>query len=146
MRVYVKIYWLQLTCMLMQVSSSLQENGIEVREYDAVSSDVAVLASNQLDLNTVVNSGRNGVRENDTYEAEENYSNLIWVDPASCCYALFSKLDADKVVLQQSPLALAKALKVVSVFPIWLNLTLEAHKIYLCDVSSGTLETFMLCS
>ncbi|XVF59579.1 hypothetical protein PTKIN_Ptkin07bG0287200 [Pterospermum kingtungense] len=94
-----------------KVSSSLQENGIEVREYDAVSSDVALLASNQLDLDTVVNSGRNGVCENNKCEAEENYKDLIWVDPASCCYALFSKLDADKVVLQQSPLALAKALK-----------------------------------
>ena len=118
----------------MQVNSSMQENGIQVREYGAVSSDVTLLASNQLDQDSGVNSGRNGVCENDTCEAEENYNDHIWVDPASCCHALFSKLDANKVLLQQSPLALAKALKVVDALPIWLNLTLEVHKIYLYDV------------
>ncbi|KAK6258387.1 hypothetical protein SCA6_012861 [Theobroma cacao] len=94
-----------------KVSSFMQENGIEVREYGAVSSDVALLASNQLDQDRGVSSGQNRVCEKDTSEEEENYNDLIWVDPASCCYALFSKLDADKVLLQQSPLALAKALK-----------------------------------
>ncbi|XP_022775276.1 probable Xaa-Pro aminopeptidase P [Durio zibethinus] len=93
------------------VSSSMQDFGIEVREYGAVSSDVALLASNQLDQDTGVNPGLNGICENDKCEAEENYNDLIWVDPASCCYALFSKLDANKVLLKQSPLALAKALK-----------------------------------
>ncbi|PPD95414.1 hypothetical protein GOBAR_DD07574 [Gossypium barbadense] len=94
-----------------KVSSSIQENGIEVREYGAVSSDVALLASNQLDKDTGLSSGRNDVCETGTCEAEENNNDLIWVDPASCCYALFSKLDAKKMLLQQSPLALAKALK-----------------------------------
>ncbi|MBA0779567.1 hypothetical protein Gotri_003813, partial [Gossypium trilobum] len=94
-----------------KVSSSVQENGIEVREYGAVSSDVALLASNQLDKDTGLSSGRNDVCETGTCEAEENNNDLIWVDPASCCYALFSKLDAKKMLLQQSPLALAKALK-----------------------------------
>ncbi|MBA0833861.1 hypothetical protein Goarm_006278, partial [Gossypium armourianum] len=89
-----------------KVSSSLQANGIEVREYGAVSSDAAMLASNQLDQATGVNFGQNGVCQNDTCD-----NDLIWVDPASCCYALFSKLDANKVLLQQSPLALTKALK-----------------------------------
>ncbi|KAE8664235.1 putative Minor allergen Alt a [Hibiscus syriacus] len=63
-----------------KVSSSLQENGIEVREYGAVSSDVVMLASNQLDQAMRVNSSQNGVY-------------------------------ANKVLLQQSPLALEKALK-----------------------------------
>ncbi|TYG49620.1 hypothetical protein ES288_D10G108400v1 [Gossypium darwinii] len=94
-----------------KVSSSIQENGIEVREYGAVSSDVALLASNQLEKDTGLSSGRNDVCETGTCEAEENNNDLIWVDPASCCYALFSKLDAKKMLLQQSPLALAKALK-----------------------------------
>ncbi|KHG22947.1 putative Xaa-Pro aminopeptidase P [Gossypium arboreum] len=89
-----------------KVSSSLQANGIEVRQYGAVSSDAAMLASNQLDQATGVNSGQNGVCQNDTCD-----NDLIWVDPASCCYALFSRLDANKLLLQQSPLALAKALK-----------------------------------
>ncbi|KAK9013006.1 hypothetical protein V6N11_041030 [Hibiscus sabdariffa] len=62
--------------------------------------------SSKLDQAMGVNSSQNGVCENDTCD-----NDLIWVDPASCCYALFSKLDATKVLLQQSPLALAKALK-----------------------------------
>ncbi|KAB2061653.1 hypothetical protein ES319_A10G100500v1 [Gossypium barbadense] len=94
-----------------KVSSSIQENGIEVREYSTVSSDVALLASNQLDKDTGLSSGQNGVCESGTCEAEEKNNDLIWVDPASCCYALFSKLDAKKMLQQQSPLALAKALK-----------------------------------
>ena len=122
----------------------MQENRIEVREYDAVSSDVALLASNQLDQDTGVNSGQNGVCENDTCEAEENYNDLIWVDPGSCCYALFSKLDANKVLLQQSPLALAKALKVLDALPVCLNLTLEVHGIYLYNFSSDILKIIYL--
>ncbi|KAJ1697514.1 hypothetical protein LUZ63_006026 [Rhynchospora breviuscula] len=38
-------------------------------------------------------------------------SDKIWVDPSSCCLALFGKLSANQVFWQQSPLALAKALK-----------------------------------
>ena len=77
----------------MQVNSYMEENGIEVREYGAVSSDVALLESNDSET--------------------ENEFDLIWADPGSCCYALYSKLVADKVLLQPSPLALAKAIKVV---------------------------------
>lgn len=121
--------------MLIQVSSSLQANGIEVRQYGAVSSDAAMLASNQLDQATGVNFGQNGVCQNDTCD-----NDLIWVDPASCCYALFSKLDANKVLLQQSPLALAKALKVVDSLTFWLNLSLELHRIYLFEVSSNIVK------
>ncbi|XVE82668.1 hypothetical protein DITRI_Ditri16bG0024400 [Diplodiscus trichospermus] len=106
-----------------EVSSSMEENGIEVREYGAVSSDVALLASDLLDQDTGLNCGRNGVCGSDTCEEDENSIDLIWVDPASCCYALFSKLDAKKVLLQQSPLALAKALK----NPVELNGLRKAH-------------------
>uniref|UniRef100_A0A2N9EFK7 Xaa-Pro aminopeptidase n=1 Tax=Fagus sylvatica TaxID=28930 RepID=A0A2N9EFK7_FAGSY len=74
-----------------EVNSYMEENGIEVREYGAVSSDVALLASNDSET--------------------ENEFDLIWADPGSCCYALYSKLVADKVLLQPSPLALAKAIK-----------------------------------
>lgn len=78
----------------------MKENEIEVREYDAVSSDVIHLASNQL---TSSLSKKN--------EAEDGH-NLIWVDPR-CCFALYSNLNSDQVLLQPSPLALPKALKVV---------------------------------
>ena len=53
----------------------MKENEIEVREYDAVSSDVIYLASNQL---TSSLSKKN--------KAEDGH-NLIWVDP-HCCVAL----------------------------------------------------------
>ncbi|KAG0485483.1 hypothetical protein HPP92_009562 [Vanilla planifolia] len=38
-------------------------------------------------------------------------SQKIWIDPDSCCLALYSRLNSDQVVMKQSPLALAKALK-----------------------------------
>lgn len=89
----------------MQVNFALKESGIEIREYDAVSEDVVLLESGQL------NSSLTDVQGNGT--KEEGKIDLIWADPRSCCYALYSKLNSDKVLMQQSPLALAKALKVV---------------------------------
>ncbi|XP_037491086.1 aminopeptidase P1 isoform X2 [Jatropha curcas] len=108
-----------------EANSYLVENGIEVREYTAVSSDVLLLASNQLDSissaskgtdaevtkDMKVDSSATDVTENGTSESEGNTFDLIWVDPGSCCYALYSKLNSEKVLLKQSPLALAKALK-----------------------------------
>lgn len=91
-------YPIHLCCI--QVISFLKESGVEVRDYDAVSSDVVLLQSNQLKP-----------------PADVQGSDLIWADPNSCSYALYSKLNSDKVLLQQSPLALAKAIKVVLVFP-----------------------------
>ncbi|XP_043713036.1 aminopeptidase P1 isoform X2 [Telopea speciosissima] len=103
-----------------EVSSYMEENGIEVRDYDAVSSDVALLASGQLNsaatkgTRTEVPNGA-GLCSTETVnaesEAEEVSHNIVWVDPGSCCYALYSKLNFDEVLLQQSPLALAKAIK-----------------------------------
>lgn len=90
----------------LQVNSTLKENGIEVRDYTTVSSDVILLASNKLDSSSTVNDQGNG-RE------EGNNNDSIWVDSGSCCYALYSKLNADKVIQQQSPVALPKALKVM---------------------------------
>ncbi|KAF9591681.1 hypothetical protein IFM89_005553 [Coptis chinensis] len=69
-----------------EVHSYMEENGVQVRDYSAVSTDVVSLA------------------------AKEN-QNRIWLDPGTCCYALYSNLNSDQVFLQQSPLALAKALK-----------------------------------
>ncbi|KAL5752745.1 hypothetical protein ACOSQ2_023252 [Xanthoceras sorbifolium] len=101
-----------------EVNSSLKENGIEVRDYTAVSSDVVMLASDQLDPSSAVKGTQAAVQEEmktnvlDKYTKEEDNNNdLIWVDPGSCCYALYSKLNSDKVILQQSPVALPKALK-----------------------------------
>lgn len=60
------------------------------------------------------NPSETGKSVNGEHKAEENSNDLIWADPKKCCYALYAKLNPDKVLLQQSPLALAKALKVVS--------------------------------
>ncbi|KAK4477709.1 hypothetical protein RD792_016960 [Penstemon davidsonii] len=105
-----------------EVSLYMQNNGIEVRDYSAVSSDVALLASDQLTPSSSAKeteravsdnpgsySGKNRttVNENST---EKSINSLIWVD-GTCCFALYSKLNVDKVLQQSSPLALAKALK-----------------------------------
>ncbi|KAK4584350.1 hypothetical protein RGQ29_022183 [Quercus rubra] len=93
-----------------EVLSYMEDNGIEVREYGAVSSDVALLASNQLNALSAVKGTQAEVTGNGTKEMKDEFE-LIWADPTSCCYALYSKLDADKVLLRPSPLALAKAIK-----------------------------------
>lgn len=90
----------------------MEKSGIEVRDYCEVSSDTALLASDQLtptkpaehDTTTTGSGGSNS-------STEEKSNDLIWVDPG-VCFALYSKLNHDKVFLQSSPLALAKALKV----------------------------------
>ncbi|KAK7252894.1 hypothetical protein RIF29_37154 [Crotalaria pallida] len=97
-----------------EVKSHLEENGIEIRDYTAVSSDVVLLATNELDAGSNVKSALAEVTKEAETASSENgkpINDLIWADPGSCCYALYSKLNADKVLLQQSPLALAKALK-----------------------------------
>ncbi|XP_022978435.1 probable Xaa-Pro aminopeptidase P isoform X1 [Cucurbita maxima] len=90
-----------------EVRLYMEKNGIEVRDYSAVITDVSSLASNQLNMSSssIDIAGSNGTK------VESQSSGLIWADPAQCCYALYSKLNSDEVLLQQSPLALAKALK-----------------------------------
>ncbi|GAB2279191.1 actin patch protein [Dionaea muscipula] len=99
-----------------EVHTYMRENGIELRDYDTVGLDVALLGSNQLISSfesanwTELNSSYTGVTANITGE-NQTECNLIWADPASCCYALYSKLNSNQLLLQQSPLALPKALK-----------------------------------
>jgi len=81
------------------------ENGIEVREYEIVDSDASLLASGQLIYSFARNEAHDKVQK-----AKEN--SRIWIDPLSCCLALYAKLASDRVLMQQSPLALAKAIKV----------------------------------
>lgn len=103
-----------------QANSYMKENGIFLREYGEVSSDTVLLASDQLNsssadktagLNTETITGK--ATGNCEIPAAESVSDLIWVDAGACCFALYLKLNADKVLLKQSPLALAKALKVI---------------------------------
>ncbi|XP_077233252.1 aminopeptidase P1 isoform X2 [Tasmannia lanceolata] len=102
-----------------EVHHYLAKNGIEVRDYGSVESDVVLLASGHLSSVTKdslikgakdggIVSTETGHNENGT---EENKHNLIWVDPGSCCFILYSKLPSDQVFMHQSPLALAKAIK-----------------------------------
>ena len=97
----------------MQVKTHLEGNGIEIRDYTAVSEDVALLAADKLDALATV---KGTVTVNGSSQAEDSRNDLIWADPGSCCYALYSKLNPDKVHSQQSPVALAKALKVVHIY------------------------------
>ncbi|KAL6222456.1 hypothetical protein ACLB2K_005848 [Fragaria x ananassa] len=94
-----------------EVNSYLETNGIEVRDYKAVSSDVSLLAFNELKPSIQAKGTETETAGNGTIKAEESNNDLIWADPGYCCYALYSRLNPDKVLLQQSPLALAKALK-----------------------------------
>uniref|UniRef100_A0A7N0T7V3 Xaa-Pro aminopeptidase P n=1 Tax=Kalanchoe fedtschenkoi TaxID=63787 RepID=A0A7N0T7V3_KALFE len=106
-----------------EANSYMKENGIEVREYEEVSSDVVLLSSARLDRSsaTTVN-----VQGNDHEDMQIDHTDngaicgsnnvagnqsVIWVDRGSCCYALYSKLNPEQVFLHQSPLALPKALK-----------------------------------
>lgn len=95
----------------MKVNSYFKGLGIEVREYTDVISDVSLLASNRLVSSFASKSVQSEATKD--MEIDSDQTDRLWVDPASCCYALYSKLDADKVLLQPSPLSLAKALKVI---------------------------------
>ncbi|PKA59917.1 Xaa-Pro aminopeptidase [Apostasia shenzhenica] len=115
-----------------EVHSTLAENGIEVREYNTVHLDVSLLTFGKLtSLSAAENSHEEEVNDNEEFvinsgqvdnEALEK-GQLIWIDPASCCLALYANLNSDKVIMQQSPLALAKALK----NPIELDGLRKAH-------------------
>lgn len=114
-----------------EVVKYLSENGITIRNYEAVLSDSELLSSGQLlgimknggleefkslekDSNNASDSEEKGletVYNNFKEETATEKHNLIWIDPGSCCYALYSKLSSDRVLQQQSPLALSKALK-----------------------------------
>ncbi|KAL8152136.1 hypothetical protein V2J09_021944 [Rumex salicifolius] len=100
-----------------EVLAYLKDSGIEIRDYQAVASDVILLASNELASSDNVSKdtpsnnmlSETSLESNDTDRVQG--CNLIWADPGTCCYALYSKLSPDQVLLQQSPLALAKSLK-----------------------------------
>ncbi|XP_020276983.1 probable Xaa-Pro aminopeptidase P [Asparagus officinalis] len=101
-----------------EVQSYMSNNGIEVREYKVVESDASLLASGKLSCS--------GARKEACDEAQKTRENgKIWIDPVSCCLALYSKLASDRVIMQQSPLALAKAIKVLSL--MHLNPISKAH-------------------
>lgn len=115
-----------------QVEQYLCENGVELRDYEAVFEDVETLVSEKPSKASTESTGNNvhtNGSENDEKSAsaerpedpsnttvegspDDTRSALIWIDPGTCSYAVYSRVAADRVALQQSPIALAKALKV----------------------------------
>ncbi|XP_039114032.1 aminopeptidase P1 [Dioscorea cayenensis subsp. rotundata] len=91
-----------------EVHNHMVQNGIEIKEYNLVEFDVSLLGSGQLSCSGV---------------GEEVKHLVTWIDPNSCCLKLYSKLSSDQVLMQQSPLALPKALK----NPIELDGLRKAH-------------------
>lgn len=103
-----------------EVQNYMTENGIDIREYNIVQSDVSLLVSGvsgQLKGSAVNGSshGEKGINEVD--------HSKIWIDSNSCCLALYSKLSADQVLMLQSPIAFPKAVK----NPIELDGLRKAH-------------------
>ncbi|CAO2830257.1 unnamed protein product [Amaranthus hypochondriacus] len=94
-----------------EVLSHMKENHIEVRDYNSVSADVNLLSSNHLVSSFPLIAAEDKVASGSTAEHKTADCNFIWMDSRSCCYALYSKLKSDQVLLQQSPIALSKALK-----------------------------------
>ena len=87
--------------------------GVTVKDYTEVLNDVILLTTlENKQINT--DAPNTGAIENGEQKQlnPENKFGLVWLNPASCCYAIYSKLKPDEVLLQQSPLTLAKALKV----------------------------------
>lgn len=134
------LYLILSTVNAFQVEQYLCENGVELRDYEAVFEDVEALASERpstVKKASTESAERNGHTNgygNDEKSASteprpaekledlsittiegslaDARSALIWIDPGTCSYAVYARVTADRVVLQQSPLALAKALKV----------------------------------
>lgn len=112
-----------------EVEKYFAENGIEIRDYEVISSDLESLSSGsslvtmkngvlEEPINLENKRGKDTeqeVRDVQSYpsakEATEEKHNLIWIDPASCCFALYTTLPSHCLLQQRSPLALSKALK-----------------------------------
>ncbi|XP_074576589.1 aminopeptidase P1 isoform X1 [Curcuma longa] len=100
-----------------EVLQYMLENRINVRDYDIVASDVSLIASGQLTKSLSgakpheASRGASNVQAKGDNAEEEMKNNVIWIDHFSCNLALFSKLYPNQVLMQQSPLALAKAVK-----------------------------------
>lgn len=77
-----------------------------------------VLASTESD---VVDSLEDYVTKHENkggLQNDEDKDLSIWIDPGTCSYMIYCRLPADRIILQQSPIAMAKALKVNGSFNI----------------------------
>ncbi|XP_047317598.1 aminopeptidase P1 [Impatiens glandulifera] len=131
-----------------EVHTYLTENGIEVRHYDIVGTEAALLTNNKISHPSISDFDGDSLKPfiyaNGETDTDKLTHNLVWVDPSSCCFALYSKLQADKVLLKSSPLALAKSLKnpveleglrrahirdgaAVVQYLVWLDMQMQEH-------------------
>lgn len=105
-----------------EVKAYLDENLIEVRDYELILKDVEALGADAL------KSSKNGASDNGGGNGSVNGSeasksigesvdnrNYVWLDSSSCSLAILKRLSvhipSDNILLKSSPLALAKALK-----------------------------------
>ncbi|KAI5080956.1 hypothetical protein GOP47_0004139 [Adiantum capillus-veneris] len=99
-----------------EVAEYLTSLGVQLRDYSDVLDGVRSLAAEEPS-----SSSRQDCDYSDKVDAtvtngdaiiEKLESNgRIWINPGSCCYAIYKVLPADQVLLQPSPLALTKSLK-----------------------------------
>ena len=117
----------------------MSENKVEIHYYEVVFKDVKDLASkensavkktlqNKPTKRIAVDDGHRTIKIASIQEPKivddvedltkdnngvngEQFS-LIWIDPTTCSYLMYFQLPDHRVVLQHSPLTLAKALKV----------------------------------
>jgi Xaa-Pro aminopeptidase len=91
---------------VIQVEKYMAENGIDIKGYDMVASDASLLASGKLKGS----AGRDSLDGDKDINGTAN--SKFWIDSTSCCLAIYSKLSSHQVLMQQSPIALPKAVKV----------------------------------
>ncbi|XP_078442040.1 aminopeptidase P1 [Wolffia australiana] len=106
-----------------EVVDHLTDNGITIRGYSDVESDIVLLASGQsLNSKTRHSIGESNATGSDDQghtgaarlienDDEKRKQHAVWIDPSSCCFVLYSKFASDKILLLPSPLSLSKALK-----------------------------------
>lgn len=103
-----------------EVKEYLTTIGVQTREYSDVLDGIRSLAAWEPCSKSRKESGggsSNGELEAGTVDGDakgekwEGQGGLVWMNPGNCCFAIYKALSADQVLLQQSPLVLAKALK-----------------------------------
>ncbi|KAH7352339.1 hypothetical protein KP509_19G040400 [Ceratopteris richardii] len=100
-----------------EVKEYLDSINVQLRDYSDVLAGVHTLVKEGTHLSSIKDvdcrdevdaTVTNGDAET---KATGDKTGLIWVNPGSCCYAIYKALPGDQVLLQPTPLALAKALK-----------------------------------
>ncbi|KAI5072213.1 hypothetical protein GOP47_0012319 [Adiantum capillus-veneris] len=109
-----------------EVKEYLTSIGVQSREYSDVLDGIRLLTAGESCSRLREESGGeiscpdgNGELERSTGVADDTAieeklkgkGGLVWINPGNCSFAIYKALPAEQVLLQQSPLVLAKALK-----------------------------------